>query len=67
MLTTAMLTTAMQTTAMLTIAMRTTAMLAIEMLTTMMLTTGVPDWPASSHSDTGLRKTNDAGTDQVQE
>jgi hypothetical protein len=37
------------------------------MLTTAMLTTGMPDCPASSQFGTGLRKTNDAGTDPVPE
>jgi hypothetical protein len=32
-----------------------------------MLTAGMPDCPASSQSGTGMRKTNDAGTDPVPE
>jgi hypothetical protein len=36
-------------------------------LTTAMLTTGIPDCPASNQSGTGLRKTNDAGTNPVPE
>jgi uncharacterized protein YjbI with pentapeptide repeats len=69
MLTTAMLTNAMLTTAMLTTgtAMMTTAMLTTTLLTTAMLTSGMPDCPASSQSSTGLRKTNDSGTDPVPE
>jgi hypothetical protein len=63
MLTTAMLITAMLTTAILTTAMLTIAVLTTAALTTAMMTTGVPDCPASSQSGTGLRKTNDAGTD----
>jgi hypothetical protein len=48
---------------MLTTALLTTSMLTTAMLTTAMLTAGMPDCPASSQSGTGLRKTNDAGTD----
>jgi hypothetical protein len=52
---------------MLTAAMLTAAMLTAAMLTTAILTSGMPDCPASSQSGTGLRKTNDAGTDPVPE
>jgi hypothetical protein len=62
-----MLTTTMQANAMLTTAMLTTAMLTTAMLTTAMLTAGMPDYPASIQSCTGLKKTNDAGTDPVPE
>jgi hypothetical protein len=57
----------MLTAAMLTTAMLTTAMLTTVMLTTVMLTTVMLDYPASSQSGTGLKKSNNAGTDPVPE